>query len=52
MKIKEIRTDNDREFMSRRFENLLLENSIRHVVSSPYTPEENGIAERFNTKYF
>ena len=48
MKIKEIQTDNGREFMSRRFENLLLENSIRHVVSSPYTPEENGIAERFN----
>ncbi|PKU77855.1 Retrovirus-related Pol polyprotein from transposon TNT 1-94 [Dendrobium catenatum] len=45
-KIKCIRTDGGGEYMCKRFTNLLNNYGISHQVSCPYTPEQNGVAER------
>lgn len=47
-KLKAIRTDNGGEFTSRQFENYLNEEGIRHELTIPKTPEQNGVAERMN----
>lgn len=44
--IKSIRTDGGGEFISKDFEKLLLDNGIRHEMSAPYSPHQNGTAER------
>lgn len=44
--IKCIRSDNGTEFMSRDFQTLLTRNKIRHETSAPYSPHQNGTAER------
>jgi len=55
--IKRIRSDNGREYTSEKFENFLKENGITQL-SSPYNPQQNGVAERINrtlvelAKYF
>lgn len=46
--IKTLRTDNGGEYMSREFQDLLKEKGIRHETTVPYSPQQNGIAERFN----
>ncbi len=45
-KIKCIRSDNGTEFTSSVFESLLSKNTIRHETSAPYSPHQNGTAER------
>lgn len=45
-KIKCIRSDNGTEFMSKEFKALLNKNGIRHETSAPYSPHQNGTAER------
>ncbi|PKU81706.1 Retrovirus-related Pol polyprotein from transposon TNT 1-94 [Dendrobium catenatum] len=45
-KIKVLRTDGGTEYMNHAFSNFLCSNGITHQVSCPYTPEQNGIAER------
>ncbi len=40
------RSDNGTEFMSRDFQALLTKNKIRHETSAPYSPHQNGTAER------
>lgn len=45
-KIKCIRSDNGTEFMSKDFKTLLNKNGIRHETSAPYSPHQNGTAER------
>ena len=43
-----LRTDNDKEFISKEFKSWLKEKSIQQEQSSPYSPESNEKAERLN----
>ena len=45
-KIKRLRSDNGGEYTSKLFEKLMLKNQIRHEFSAPYSPHQNGTAER------
>ena len=45
-KIKVIRTDNGGEFISDDFNSLLIKNKIKHNYTCPYSPHQNGTAER------
>ena len=47
-KLKCLRTDNGGEFMSYAFTTLCDEKGIRRQLSAPYTPHQNGVAERMN----
>ena len=47
-KIKELRTDNGREYLSNEFQKYLRENGIIHNTSVEYCPQMNGKAERLN----
>ena len=42
----EMRTDGGDEYIGREFKNLLSLNKIKHEVSSPYTPSQNGTAKK------
>ena len=44
--VKCIRSDNGTEFTSREFQTLLRKNKIKHETSCPYSPHQNGTAER------
>ncbi|GJY60837.1 retrovirus-related pol polyprotein from transposon TNT 1-94 [Tanacetum coccineum] len=44
--VKQIRTDNGTEFRNHELECFCDEKGISQKISSPYTPEQNGIAER------
>ncbi len=46
--IKMIRTDNGGEFTSKNFESFLKAKGIHHQLTVPYTPQQNGVAERMN----
>jgi len=48
LKIKAIRSDNGTEFVNRIFDKFLKECGITRQLSVPYTPQQNGVAERFN----
>ena len=39
-------TDNGTQFVSEEFEQFLKNNEIRHILSAPYHPATNGLAER------
>ncbi|KRZ71003.1 Retrovirus-related Pol polyprotein from transposon TNT 1-94 [Trichinella papuae] len=43
-----LRTDNGREYVNQRLRNFLREKGIEHQFSAPYTPQQNGVAERKN----
>ena len=45
-KVKRMRCDNAGEYMSDEFKQKLLDNQIRHEMSAPYSPHQNGTAER------
>lgn len=45
-KVKCIRSDNGTEFTGREYQALLSRNRIRHETSAPYSPHQNGTAER------
>jgi transposase InsO family protein len=47
-KIKKIRSDNDTEFKNTQVEDYLNEEGINHEFLAPYTPQQNGVAERKN----
>ena len=40
------RSDNGGEFISQKFKSLLEKNKINHEMSAPYSPHQNGTAER------
>ncbi|PIK39827.1 hypothetical protein BSL78_23335 [Apostichopus japonicus] len=44
--VKCIRSDQGGEFVSKAFESLLVKNHIKHEKSAPYSPHQNGTAER------
>ncbi|KAM0982243.1 hypothetical protein ACFX2A_015487 [Malus domestica] len=44
--IKTLQSDGGGEYMSRLFKQFLDTNGILHLVSCPYTPQQNGLAER------
>jgi len=43
-----LRTDNGGEHLSKEFESYLQSRGIHHELSAPYSPAQNGVAERFN----
>lgn len=47
-KIKNLQTDNGGEYLSHNFENYLKKCGIARRTTAPYTPQQNGIAERKN----
>lgn len=47
-KIKSIRTNNGREYLSKEFKVLLQSSGITHQTTVPYSPQQNGLAERTN----
>ena len=48
LKIKTLRTDGGGEYTSAKFENFLKQKGIQHEVTAPYSPQQNGVAERMN----
>ena len=46
--IKRIRSDGGGEYINKPFKKYLEESGIQHIVSPPYTPAQNGLAERMN----
>ena len=47
-KLKALRTDNGGEYTSTEFETYLKKEGVRHELTVPKTPEQNGVAERMN----
>lgn len=47
-KIKAINTDNGGEYINKNFRKLLEKSGVVHRTAVPYTPQQNGIAERAN----
>ena len=47
-KLKALRTDNGGEYMSTEFQTYLKKEGVRHELTVPKTPEQNGVAERMN----
>lgn len=43
-----IRTDNGKEYVSAEMSNFLRNEGIQHQLTVPYTPQQNGVAERKN----
>ena len=49
-KIKVLRTDNGCEFYGNEFEEFCKKCGIARQKTTPYTPQQNGVAERMNKK--
>src|SRR4051812_14444940 len=47
-KVKTLRTDRGREYLSEQFKELCSERGIVRQLTMPYTPQQNGVAERRN----
>lgn len=47
-RIKTLRTDNGTEYLNDRMRQLMSKSGIRHETTTPYTPQQNGMAERMN----
>ncbi|KAJ0847332.1 putative RNA-directed DNA polymerase [Helianthus annuus] len=47
-RLKRIRSDNGTEFKNNKMEEFCDERGILHEFSAPYTPQQNGVAERKN----
>ena len=46
--ISTLRIDNGGEYISSDFQEFLKEKGIRHELTIPHTPEQNGVVERIN----
>jgi len=46
--IKALRSDGGGEYINGRFRKYLQDAGIQHIVSTPYSPSQNGLAERMN----
>lgn len=47
-KIKVFRTDNGKEYLSAQFDKFCQVNGMQHQLTCPYSPQQNGVAERMN----
>ena len=47
-RIKQLRSDNGMEYISKEFNNYLMEHGITRKLTNVYSPNENGVAERKN----
>ena len=47
-KLKALHTDNGGEYTSAELEAYLRKEGVRHELTAPKTPEQNGVAERMN----
>jgi len=47
-RIKKLRTDNGKEYVSKEFSDFLRQEGITRQLSVEYTPQQNGVAERAN----
>lgn len=47
-KIKILRTDNGTEYVNHKFQQVCEKSGILHQKSCPHTPQQNGLAERYN----
>lgn len=47
-KIKALQSDNGREYCNGQFDAYLKQEGIKRRLTVPYTPQQNGVAERFN----
>ncbi|GMF33539.1 unnamed protein product [Phytophthora fragariaefolia] len=47
-RLKCLRSDNDTEFVNKTFTELCRRNGIMHQRTVPYSPQQNGVAERMN----
>jgi transposase InsO family protein len=45
-RVKRLRSDNGGEYISQDFRGYLADHGIEHEVTMPYTPQQNGVAER------
>ncbi|KAJ9566879.1 hypothetical protein OSB04_002845 [Centaurea solstitialis] len=50
-RIKILRSDRGGEYFSREFDAFCEENGIKHERTSPFTPQQNGLAERKNRTF-
>jgi transposase InsO family protein len=48
LKIKSLGSDNGGEFCNKTFDDFLAKNGIIHETTVPYSPQQNGVAERLN----
>ena len=48
--MKVIRSDNGTEYTSKKFNNFFQDTGIEHQLTSPYSPQQNGVMERKNIK--
>ena len=46
--LRDIRSDNGGEYTSTEFNDYCLDNNIKHNLTVPYSPQSNGVAERYN----
>lgn len=51
MKIKTLQSDNGNEFINSGMDRILKDSGIRNRLTAPYTPQQNGIAERKNRTF-
>ena len=48
VKVQRIRIDRGTEFLTNELREFLVDKGIVHELTAPYTPQQNGVAERFN----
>jgi hypothetical protein len=48
LQIGKLRSDNGGEYLSSEFSDYLKKKGIRHELTVPYSPQQNGVAERMN----
>uniref|UniRef100_T1JFF8 Integrase catalytic domain-containing protein n=1 Tax=Strigamia maritima TaxID=126957 RepID=T1JFF8_STRMM len=48
LQLERRRTDNGREFCNQQSKEIWLKEGIRHETTVPYTPQSNGVVERYN----
>lgn len=47
-KIKALRSDNGTKYINKNFQKYLVQHGIKHETTVPYSPQQNGLAERTN----